>query len=190
MPRRAPGDKRERQGEAVVDVVIEVPRGCRNKYEYDPDAGRMRLTRTVPGTGFPADYGFVTGTLGEDGDPLDAVVLLEEPAVAGCVVAARAVGVLRMADEAGPDAKLVCVPAEPAPWADATGLDDVPAPWLHAIREFFEAYKEDEPGRWSRTGGFGGAEEAEAHLARARERATAAGPPGAAGDGARGACAV
>src|SRR6478752_5763042 len=91
----------------LLDVVIEIPRGSRNKYEFDHELGVMRLDRRLfSATVYPADYGFVPDTLADDGDPLDALVLLEEPTFPGCWVTVRPVGVLWMADEAGRDAKL------------------------------------------------------------------------------------
>ena len=98
-----------------IYVVIEIPRGSRNKYEIDHDTGRVFLDRRLfTATTYPADYGFVPDTLGGDGDPLDALVLLEDPVYPGVWVEARPVGVLYMQDEAGEDAKLICVPPEGA----------------------------------------------------------------------------
>jgi inorganic pyrophosphatase len=92
--------------------VIEIPRGSRNKYEVDHDSGLIRLDRTLfTATQYPADYGFVPDTLGEDGDPLDALVLVLEPTFPGCLIRSRPIGMFRMADEKGPDDKVLCVPA-------------------------------------------------------------------------------
>ena len=94
------------------DVVIEIPRGSRNKYEVDHDSGRIRLDRTLfTATQYPADYGFVPDTLGEDGDPLDALVLVQEPTFPGCLIRSRPIGMFRMTDEKGADDKILCVPA-------------------------------------------------------------------------------
>ncbi|HWM35818.1 MAG TPA: inorganic diphosphatase, partial [Streptomyces sp.] len=94
------------------DVVIEIPKGSRNKYEVDHETGRIRLDRHLfTSTVYPADYGFVDHTLGEDGDPLDALVLLDEPTFPGCIIKSRAIGMFRMTDEAGGDDKLLCVPS-------------------------------------------------------------------------------
>ena len=93
------------------DVTIEIPKGSRNKYEVDHETGRIRLDRPLfTSTSYPADYGFVENTLGEDGDPLDALVLLDEPTFPGCLIKCRAIGMFRMTDEAGGDDKLLCVP--------------------------------------------------------------------------------
>ena len=98
-------------GDEVIEVVVEIPRGSRNKYEFDHQRRVMRLDRRLfTATVYPADYGFLEGTLAEDGDPLDALVLLAEPTFPGCHVLARPVGVFWMEDEKGPDAKILCVP--------------------------------------------------------------------------------
>ena len=94
------------------DVTIEIPKGNRNKYEIDHETGRIRLDRMLfTSTRYPDDYGFIDDTLGEDGDPLDALVLLEEPTFPGCVIRCRALGMFRMRDEKGGDDKVLCVPA-------------------------------------------------------------------------------
>src|ERR1700686_4394553 len=96
----------------IVDVVVEVPKGSRNKFEWDPGVGAMRLDRQLfTATRYPADYGFVVDTHGEDGDPLDALVLLGDPTFPGCHIFCRPVGVFWMSDEHGPDAKLLMVPS-------------------------------------------------------------------------------
>ncbi len=95
-----------------IEVVVEIPKGSRNKYEMDHETGALWLDRHLfTATSYPADYGFIPGTLSEDGDPLDALVLLDEPTVPGCHILARAIGVFWMRDEAGPDAKILSVPA-------------------------------------------------------------------------------
>src|SRR3954447_25574834 len=112
IPSQDGGVKPPRDG--CVHVVIEIPRGSRNKYEIDHETGRVFLDRRLfSATVYPADYGFLPDTLGEDGDPLDALVLLDDPTFPGCMVKARPVGVFWMEDEAGPDAKIICVPDEP-----------------------------------------------------------------------------
>src|SRR3981189_2306093 len=95
----------------VFDVVVEIPKGQRNKYEVDHETGRIRLDRMLfTSTRYPADYGFIEDTLGGDGDPLDALVLLEEPPFPGCLVTARVIGMFQMTDEKGPHDKGLCVP--------------------------------------------------------------------------------
>ena len=94
------------------DVTIEIPKGHRNKYEVDHETGRIRLDRLLfTSMAYPADYGYVEDSLGEDGDPLDALVLLDEPTFPGCLVRARPIGMFHMRDEAGGDDKILCVPA-------------------------------------------------------------------------------
>ena len=94
------------------DVTVEIPKGHRNKYEVDHVTGRIRLDRTLfTSTQYPADYGFIEGTLGEDGDPLDALVLVQEPTFPGCLIRCRTIGMFRMTDEKGGDDKVLCVPA-------------------------------------------------------------------------------
>lgn len=95
--------------EDEIVVTVEIPRGSRNKYEYDAELDAIVLDRRLfTSTVYPADYGFVGGTLGEDGDPLDALVLVEDPTFPGCRIRSRAVAIFRMRDEHGDDDKLVC----------------------------------------------------------------------------------
>ena len=109
----------------AVTVVVEIPRGARNKYEMDHETGRIWLDRRLfSATTYPADYGFVDGTLGEDGDPLDALVLLEDPTFPGCLVRARPVGVFWMTDDAGPDAKIICVPHGDPRWENVQDIEE------------------------------------------------------------------
>jgi inorganic pyrophosphatase len=147
--------------EGCIFVVIEIPRGSRNKYEIDHEGGRVFLDRRLfTATTYPADYGFVPETLGGDGDPLDALVLLEDPVYPGVWVEARPVGVLYMQDEAGEDAKLICVPPKEPRWADVQDLSDL-SPALRAeIQHFFEVYKMLEPGKHSNTRGYEGTQAA------------------------------
>jgi inorganic pyrophosphatase len=131
-----------------VDVIVEIPKGSRNKYEYDHDLGRIRLDRMLfTSTGYPSDYGFVPDTLAEDGDPIDALVLLAEPTFPGCLVPARVIGVFWMRDEKGPDAKLLCVPATDPRHAHLQELGDVPMHQISEIWHFFEIYEALEPGK-------------------------------------------
>ena len=124
------------------DVVIEIPRGSRNKYEADHSTGRIRLDRTLfTATQYPADYGYVEDTLGEDGDPLDALVLVQEPTFPGCLIRSRAVGMFRMTDEKGGDDKIMYVrrrPAARAPARTRRRARILPArdpPFLHRLQE-------------------------------------------------------
>lgn len=130
------------------DVTIEIPTGSRNKYEIDHDSGRLRLDRMLfTSTRYPHDYGFVDDTLGLDGDPLDALVIVQEPTFPGCLIRARTVGMFRMTDEAGGDDKLVCVPANDPRMEHIRDIFHVPEFDRLEIQHFFEVYKELEPGK-------------------------------------------
>lgn len=120
------------------DVTIEIPKGQRNKYEVDHETGRVRLDRYLyTPMAYPTDYGFIEDTLGDDGDPLDALVLLPQPVFPGVLVAARPVGMFRMVDEHGGDDKVLCVPAGDPRWDHVQDIGDVPAFELDAIKHFF-----------------------------------------------------
>ncbi|MGK4582435.1 inorganic diphosphatase [Kitasatospora sp. HPMI-4] len=147
------------------DVLIEIPKGSRNKYEVDHESGRLRLDRMLfTSTRYPADYGYVEGTLGEDGDPLDALVLLEEPTFPGCLIKCRAIGMFHMTDEAGGDDKLLCVPATDPRWKHLADIHDVPEFDRLEIQHFFEVYKDLEPGKSVEGSHWVGREEAEAEI--------------------------
>src|SRR5580692_4821332 len=139
----------------VVDVVVEIPTGSRNKYEYDHEAHVIRLDRRLfTATSYPADYGFVPETLSDDGDPLDALVLVADPTFPGCVVRARVLGVFFMRDEAGLDAKLICVLEHDPQWDDAHDIEDVRPHLLNEIEHFFSIYKDLEPEKSTEVMGF------------------------------------
>ena len=130
------------------DVTIEIPKGSRNKYEVDHLSGRIRLDRTLfTATQYPADYGFIDNTLGQDGDPLDALVLLSEPTFPGCLINARAIGMFRMTDEKGPDDKVLCVSANDPRQAHLQDIGDMNIFERLEIQHFFEVYKDLEPGK-------------------------------------------
>jgi inorganic pyrophosphatase len=130
------------------DVTVEIPKGNRNKYEMDHVTGRIRLDRTLfTATQYPADYGFIEHTLGQDGDPLDALVLVPEPTFPGCLIRSRAIGMFRMRDEAGGDDKVLCVPADDPRLESLRDIDQVPEYDLLEIQHFFTVYKDLEPGK-------------------------------------------
>ena len=159
------------------DVTIEIPKGQRNKYEVDHETGRIRLDRMLfTSTRYPADYGYVEGTLGEDGDPLDALVLLEEPTFPGCLIRARTIGMFHMRDEAGGDDKLLCVPAGDPRLKHIQDLGDVSEFDRLEIQHFFETYKDLEPGKSVEGAHWAGREEAEAEVRASYERAKTAPP--------------
>ena len=154
-----------------VDVVVEIPKGSRNKYEWDPQRGRIRLDRLLfTSTCYPGDYGFVPDTLAEDGDPIDVLLLLDEPTFPGCVVRARIIAVFWMRDEAGPDAKLLAVPAGDPRFARLQELEDVPMHQVAEIWHFFDIYKRIEPDKTTETGHWERRAEALAALEDARRR--------------------
>ncbi|HXJ64345.1 MAG TPA: inorganic diphosphatase [Actinomycetota bacterium] len=124
-------------------VFVEIAKGERNKYEFDPDAGGVVLDRTLfASVAYPAEYGFIEGTLGRDDDPLDALVLTGAPTFPGCRIRARPVAMLRMSDQDGPDEKILCVPLRDPVWADLRDLDDVPMAVRREIEHFFTVYKD------------------------------------------------
>jgi inorganic pyrophosphatase len=158
------------------DVTIEIPKGQRNKYEVDHDTGRIRLDRFLfTPMAYPADYGFIEDTLGEDGDPLDAMVLMPHPVYPGVIVSARPVAMFRMTDEAGGDDKVLCVPAGDPRWNHVKDLDDVPEMELEGIKHFFMHYKDLEPGKYVEAANWVGREDAEAEVQRSLERFRAEG---------------
>jgi inorganic pyrophosphatase len=158
------------------DVVIEIPKGSRNKYEVDHKTGRIRLDRHLfTSTVYPADYGFIEGTLGEDGDPLDALVLLDEPTFPGCVIQCRAIGMFRMRDEAGGDDKLLCVPAGDPRMEHLRDIHHVSEFDRLEIQHFFEVYKDLEPGKSVEGANWVGRAEAEAEIEASVKRLAASG---------------
>ncbi len=158
------------------DVTIEIPKGHRNKYEVDHATGRIRLDRLLfTSTRYPADYGYVEDSLGEDGDPLDALVLLEEPTWPGCLVRARPIGMFHMRDEAGGDDKILCVPAGDPRQAHITELEQISHFDRLEIQHFFETYKDLEPGKSVEGAHWAGRAEAEQCVREAIQRAKDAG---------------
>jgi inorganic pyrophosphatase len=157
--------------EDTVTVFVEIPTGSRNKYEVDPATGAIVLDRMLfTATRYPADYGFIEGTLGGDGDALDALVFVGEPTFPGCRIRARPVGLFRMRDEKGPDEKILCVPLRDPTWSFVHQLEDLLPTLRSEIEQFFEVYKqlEEKP---VDTGGFGGRDEAWGVIREAFERA-------------------
>jgi inorganic pyrophosphatase len=153
------------------DVVVEIPQGNRNKYEMDHETGRIRLDRMLfTSTRYPADYGFIEGTLGDDGDPLDALVLLQEPTFPGCVILCRAIGMYRMRDEKGGDDKVLCVPARDPRVEHMRDIHHVPEFDRLEIQHFFAVYKELEPGKSVEGAAWAGRTAAEAEIETSRKR--------------------
>ncbi|MEB8342369.1 inorganic diphosphatase [Streptomyces endophyticus] len=156
----------------AFDVIVEIPQGSRNKYEMDHDLGRIRLDRMLfTSTQYPADYGYVEGTLGGDGDPLDALVLTGDATFPGCVIECRAIGMFVMSDEKGPDEKVLCVPAHDPRHDAVRDIEDIAEFDRLEITHFFEVYKELEPGKSVDGSHWEGREKAYEEIQRARERA-------------------
>ena len=144
------------------DVLIEIPKGSRNKYEVDHVTGRVTLDRVLfTSFVYPTDYGFFENTLGLDGDPVDALVLLETPVFPGVGVKVRPIGVLNMSDEAGSDAKVLAVPYKDPRWSHIQDLNDVSEWTRREIEHFFARYKDLEPGKFVNIEGWGDAAEAD-----------------------------
>jgi inorganic pyrophosphatase len=138
----------------LIEVVVEIPRGSRNKYELDKASGVIRLDRVLySSVHYPTDYGFIAGTLALDGDALDALVVVEEPTFPGCHVIARPIGVLEMRDEKGPDQKILAVPVGDPRYADMYAIEDIGKHWLKEIENFFQTYKALEP-KWTEVVGW------------------------------------
>ena len=155
----------------VLTVIVEIPKGSRNKYEMDHETGEIVLDRMLfTSMQYPADYGFIEGTLGNDGDPLDALVFVGEPTFPGCRIRARAIGLFRMIDEKGEDEKILCVPLRDPMWSHVGDLDGLQLNLLNEIEHFFQVYKDLEGHKVS-TEGFEDRLSAEGVIRDARDRA-------------------
>ncbi|MBI5599755.1 MAG: inorganic diphosphatase [Deltaproteobacteria bacterium] len=127
----------------TVTVMVEIPKGSRNKYEFDKEKKRLKFDRMLfSAVHYPSDYGFILDTLARDGDPLDALVLVWEPTFPGCIIEARPVGLFKMWDEKGPDEKILCVPIMDPLWNHIKSLKDAPPHLLKEIEHFFSIYKD------------------------------------------------
>jgi len=128
---------------ASVLVVVEIPKGSRNKYEYDEELQCFKLDRMLfSSVHYPADYGFVQGTHAEDGDPLDAMVIVSEATFPGCIIEAKPIGLFKMWDEKGLDHKVLCVPVSDPQWNSLDDIGDVSEYLLREIEHFFAIYKD------------------------------------------------
>lgn len=127
----------------IINALIEIPKGSRNKYEFDKETGRIKFDRMLfSAMHYPSDYGYIPDTLALDGDALDVLILVWEPTFPGCMMEAKPVGVFHMQDEKGKDEKVLCVPTGDPLWNHIESLDDVPPHLLKEIEHFFSAYKE------------------------------------------------
>lgn len=144
----------------TFDVLIEIPKGSRNKYEYDFTLQKIRFDRMLfSSMMYPGDYGFVPETLALDKDPLDVLVLGAEPTFPMCVMEVKAIGVFHMTDEKGPDAKIICVPISDPVWSKRNDISDINPHRIKEIEHFFQVYKDLEEKKVD-VGGWGNAEEA------------------------------
>lgn len=156
-----------------VQVFVEIPKGSQNKYEQDENTGEIILDRALYGpVQFPFEYGYIKGTKGEDGDPLDVVLLTTFPTFPGCIVESEVIGYLEMEDEGGIDHKVVAVPTEKIDprWKEVRELSDLRDSQRAEIKEFFEIYKRLEPEKWVKVQDFKSREEAEKLVEEARNR--------------------
>jgi inorganic pyrophosphatase len=152
-----------------INVVIEIPQGSAVKYEIDKESGAIVVDRFLfTPTAYPAAYGFIPGTLAEDGDPADALVLVPAQVVPGAVIRTRPIGMLNMEDEAGRDTKIICVPHDKIhpQHTSIHDISDLPLITRRAIEHFFENYKDLEEGKWVKVTGWGGRADAEAEITR------------------------
>lgn len=158
----------------TVNVIVEIPRGSANKYEYDHETHQIKLDRHLTvAMGYPAEYGFIPDTLGGDGDPLDALVLTAFPTFPGCQIESKILGMCVMTDEKGRDEKLICVPAYDKRWRDAQDIGDVPKEDLDRISHFFTVYKDLEEGKWVKVENYASRAAALEELAASRARYSA-----------------
>jgi inorganic pyrophosphatase len=153
----------------VVNVIIEIPAGSKNKYEFDEEFGVIKLDRVgYAAMAHPYDYGFIPGTRSEDGDHLDAFVILDHSVFPGCVVAARPVGMVKMVDDGEGDEKIICVPAKDVRYDHVTELDQLTPHLPKEIQHFFEHYK-DLQNKKTEITGWENAEAAKAMIKAAQE---------------------
>jgi inorganic pyrophosphatase len=165
----------------VLVCVVEIPKGGRNKYEYDPMLGGIKFDRLLMSAAtYPTDYGYLRGTLGQDGDPLDALVCLYEPTFPGCLIPVKPLGMFKMRDAKGVDDKIICVPLHDPYWNRYEALEDLPLLLRQEIEQFFSIYKDLE-GETVTIEGWASVEEASREIEAARERSGGlddfAGPP-------------
>ena len=145
-----------------LHAFVEIPKGSRNKYEYDAEIGHVVLDRTLwTSVVYPADYGYLMGTMGRDGDPVDAMILVAEPTFPGCVIPVEPIGVFEMRDEAGDDDKVLCVPVRDPMWSHMHDISDIRGSLLDEIGHFFEVYKDLEHGKDTEVVGWRGRDPAD-----------------------------
>jgi inorganic pyrophosphatase len=155
----------------VLVCIVEIPKGSRNKYEYDPELGAIKFDRyLMPSVVYPTDYGFIPDTLALDGDALDVLVCLSEPTFPGCVVAVKPIGLFEMVDEHGVDDTVICVPLHDPGWNSLEEIEDLPELMRQEIAHFFAVYKDLDPDRESEVKGWGDRAKALETIESARRR--------------------
>jgi inorganic pyrophosphatase len=155
-----------------VHCFVEIPKGSRNKYEWDEELQAIKLDRFLfSSVVYPTDYGFVPDTMGEDGDPLDAMVCVSEPTFPGCMIPVKVIALFRMRDEKGIDDKVVCVPLSDPNWNHMEVLEDLPQPLRDEISHFFAIYKQPQ-GIHVQVDGWYSKEDALRVIDESRERET------------------
>ena len=151
--------------------VVEIPKGSRNKYEFDEQLGGVKFDRLLMSAAtYPTDYGYLRDTLALDGDALDALVCLTEPTFPGCLIPVKALGMFTMVDEKGPDDKVLCVPCNDPYWNGYQEVEQLPSLLLAEIEQFFSIYKKLEPRKFVETGEWRSSREALAEIAESQRR--------------------
>ena len=157
----------------VFTVLIEIPKGSRNKYEWDEHDKAIKLDRFLfSSVAYPTDYGFLPDTCAEDGDPLDVMVLVTDPTFPGCLIDVKVVGLFRMTDDGKQDDKVLCVPCNDPNWSPVTELDDISQALRNEIEHFFSIYKQPE-GKTVEVDGWYPRDEAMRIIRAAHERGSA-----------------
>lgn len=157
-------------GDEPLICFVEIPKGSRNKYEYDHEAGGIKLDRFLfSSMVYPTDYGFIPDTLGLDEDPLDAMVCVSEPTFPGCIIEVKPIALFRMEDDKGVDDKVLCVPLQDPAWNHLEELDDLPEQLQQEIAHFFSVYKDLEQKK-VKVDGWYSREDAVTEIAAARKR--------------------
>lgn len=154
-PRSTKPQERVHQQSLIVGAIVEIPRGSRNKYEMDHATNQIRLDRVLYSSiHYPTDYGFIPGTMSGDGDPIDVLIVVEEPTFPGCHVIVRLIGALLMKDEKGLDEKLIAVPIADPRFDGISDINDLQPHWLLEIENFFVTYKKLESGKETKVEGW------------------------------------
>jgi inorganic pyrophosphatase len=165
------GNQVHAQGESFCICVIEIPKGSRNKYEYDPELGGIRFDRLLMSAAtYPTDYGYLRDTLAEDGDALDALVCLTEPTFPGCLIPVKPIGMFAMTDEKGEDNKILCVPLDDPYWNHYADIEDLPLLLRQEIEQFFSIYKVLEADKSVEVGGWCSRDDALREIAASQRR--------------------